>query len=271
MATEYDFFADVYDFQYGTTTVDLDFYVSEAKAAQPPVLELACGTGRVTLPIARAGVPIVGVDSSVRMLDRAREKAASLGDSSTTGGPSASGQDLPVRWVQADMREFHLEERFGLAIIPARSFLHLLNPDDHVQALSNIREHLAPGGRLILNLFVPDLRMIAEHTGTTREMLKFQHEFNDSTSGARVAVWESRRYDIHLQRIYQHYRYEQLDDKGFVIATRYRSFTLCYIWPREMAHLLACCGLEVEGVSGWFDHRPLDADSTEQIWVAHRA
>jgi SAM-dependent methyltransferase len=257
MGSEYDVFADVYESQYGTTTMDLDFYVGEAQGAQPPVLELACGTGRVTLPIAQAGVPIVGVDSSVRMLDKAREKAAVLGD-------------LPIRWAQADMRDFHLEERFGLTIIPARSFLHLLDPNDQVQALTNIREHLAPGGRLILNLFVPDLRIIAEHTTTTKEMLKFLTEFTDTTSGTRIAVWESRRYDLHTQRIYQHYRYEQLDDEGFVVATRYRSFTLCYIWPREMEHLLVRCGFEVEGVHGWFDRRLFDAHSVEQIWLAQR-
>lgn len=255
--TEYDVFADVYDFQYGITTMDLDFYLDAAEAAQPPVLELACGTGRVTLPIAQAGVPIVGVDSSVRMLEVARKKAANLG----VGG---------VRWVQADMREFHLEERFGLAIIPARSFLHLLNPEDQLQALASIREHLLPGGRFILNLFVPHLGMIAEHTTTTGRMLKFMNEFTDTASGARIAVWESRRYDIHLQRIYQHYRYEQLDEEGFVVGTRYRNFTLCYIWPREMEHLLVRSGFEVEDAYGWFDRRPLDADSAEQIWVARR-
>ena len=255
--TEYDLFADVYDQQYGTTTFDLDFYVEEAQAAQPPVLELACGTGRVTLSIAQAGVPIVGVDSSARMLDKARAKGQNLGD-------------LPVRWVEADMRDFSLDERFGLAIIPARSFLHLLHPEDQVQALSNIGEHLATGGKLALNLFVPDLKMIAEHTTTAQQMLKFLQEYTDATSGARVAVWESRRYDLHRQCIYQQYRYEQLDDDGFVVATRYRNFTLCYIWPREMEHLLARCGYEVEAVYGWFDRRPLDAHSGEQIWVARR-
>ena len=89
-------------------------------------------------------------------------------------------------------------------------------------------------------------------------------------NGARIAVWESRRYDLHLQRIYQHYRYEQLDDEGFVVATRYRSFTLCYIWPREMEHLLVRCGFEIDDLHGWFDRRPFDANSTEQIWVARR-
>jgi ubiquinone/menaquinone biosynthesis C-methylase UbiE len=255
MTTEYDLFADVYECEYGATTVDLDFYVSEAQAARPPVLELACGTGRVTLPVAQAGVPITGVDSSARMLKKAKEKAATLGD-------------LPVRWMQADMRDFQLDERYGLAIIPARSFLHLLNPGDHIQALTNIREHLLPGGKLILNLFVPSMRIIAEHTTSAQQMLKFLHEFTEPQSGARIAVWESRRYDVHLQQIYQQYRYEQLDDDGFVVATRHRSFTLCYIWPREMEHLLVRTGFEIEAVHGWFDRTPLDAKSSEQIWVA---
>ncbi len=257
MTTEYDMFADVYDLQYGTTTMDLDFYLEEARAAQPPVLELACGTGRVTLPIAQAGVPIVGVDSSVRMLDKGQAKARELGD-------------LPVRWLQADMRSFCLEERFGLAIIPARSFLHLLNPDDQIQVLTNIGEHLAPGGRLALNLFIPDLRRIAEHTTTTQQGLSYLQEISDATRGTRVAVWASHRYEIHQQRIRVQYRYEELDGEGLVTSTRYRSFTLCYIWPREMEHLLARCGFEVEAVYGWFDRRPLDEHSGEQVWVARR-
>jgi ubiquinone/menaquinone biosynthesis C-methylase UbiE len=258
MTTEYDLFADVYDFQYGTTTFDLDFYVEEALASQPPVLELACGTGRVTLPIAQADVPIVGVDSSARMLEKAQEKAAKLGV-------------LPVIWVQADMRDLDLDERFGLVICPARSFLHLLDPDDQVQALTNIREHLLPGGRFILNLFVPHLQMIHEHSTTTQQMLRLLHELTDPESGARIAVWGSRRYDVHRQRIHQQFRYEELDDEGFVVAARYRSYTLCYIWPREMEHLLARCGFGIEAVYGWFDRRPFDANSGEQIWVARRA
>jgi ubiquinone/menaquinone biosynthesis C-methylase UbiE len=257
MTTEYDLFADVYDFQYGTTKFDLDFYVEEALASQPPALELACGTGRVTLPIAQAEVPIVGVDSSTRMLQKAREKAEKLGV-------------LPVTWVQADMRDFELDERFGLAICPARSFLHLLDPDDQVRTLTNIREHLLPGGRFIQNLFVPHLRMIYEHSTTTQQMLKLVHELTHPESGARIGVWGSSRYDVHKQRIEQRFRYEQLDDEGFVVATRHRSYTLCYIWPREMEHLLARCGFEIEAVYGWFDRRPFDADSQEQIWVARR-
>ncbi len=257
MRAEYDSFADVYDLDFGVTQDDLAFYVGEAQASRPPVLELACGTGRVTLPIAMAGVPIVGVDVSSRMLAKAKEKEAKL-------------PDMPVRWERADMRTFSLEQCFGLVIIPARSFLHLLTPNDQVEALNNILDHLLPGGRLILNLFVPNLQMIAEHSTTTREMLKFSHQVTDPVNGDRVIVWESRRYEPFSQRIDQQYRYEHLDDKGVATATRYRSFSLCYIWPREMEHLLVRCGFEIEALYGWFDRSPFNAESKEQIWVARR-
>ncbi|MGD8623227.1 MAG: class I SAM-dependent methyltransferase [Anaerolineae bacterium] len=256
MTTEYDAFAETYECEYGLTSFDIDFYLEEARAAQPPVLELACGTGRVTLPIARAGVPVVGVDSSVEMLARARQKSA--------------GEDLPLRWVQADMREFELGERFGLAIVPARSFLHLLDPGDHVQALETIHAHLRPGGRLALNFFVPSVRILAEHTASTAQMLKFSREFVHPESGGRVVAWESRHIDLHRQRIHVRFRYEELDSQERVQSIRHRAYTLCYIWPREMEHLLARCGFEIEATYGWFDRRPFDADSAEQIWVARR-
>ena len=265
MPTEYDAFADVYDREYGTTTFDIDFYVEEAQAAEGPVLELACGTGRVALRLAQAGIPVAGVDSSQRMLAVAREKEDRLAESAT-----AAGKPLPVQWVEADMRDFDLDRRFGLAIIPARSFLHLLDPEDHVEVLTRIYRHLLPGGRLALNFFVPHLQMMAEHSTSTGQMLKYRREFTEPATGLRVSVWESRRYDVHRQRIYQQFRYEELDEDGNVLSARYRGYTLCYIWPREMEHLLVRCGFEIVNLYGWFDRRPFDERSSEQIWVARR-
>ena len=183
---------------------------------------------------------------------------------------SARMGELPVRWELADMRRFRLEERFGLAIIPARSFLHLLDTEDHVQALNNIHQHLQPGGRLIMNFFVPHLQMIAEHSGHLSQSVKFMREFTIPDSGEHYLVWESRQYDVHRQRISERLRYEQVDEKGKVLTTRYRDLTLCYIWPREMEHLLVRCGFEIEALYGSFDREPFDAKSSEQIWVARR-
>jgi SAM-dependent methyltransferase len=256
--TEYDAFAASYDLEYGTTRVDLAFYVGLATAARPPVLELACGTGRVTLLIAQAGVPITGVDSSQEMLARARAKVDAAGT-------------LPVTLVEGDMRTFQLDERFGLAIIPARSFLHLLTPEDHVAALRNVRAHLLDGGRLALNFFVPDLRTIVEHAESTLgQSLSYSHKFDDPETGQEVLVWRSLQHETYRQRIYAHFVYEWVDEAGATVARRHKHYTLCYIHRNEMEHLLARCGFKVEALYGDFEGAPFDAESTEMVWVATR-
>jgi ubiquinone/menaquinone biosynthesis C-methylase UbiE len=141
--------AETYDRDVGSAADamgDVPFYLElarEAAALGQPVLELGCGTGRVTIPIAQAGVEVVGLDNAPAMLNVARRKAAAAA--------------LDVRWVQGDMRSFALDQRFGLVIIPFRSFLHLLTEADQLNCLACIRKHLLPGGRLALNFFAPKL------------------------------------------------------------------------------------------------------------------
>jgi len=150
----YDFYskasnAEAYDFDMGRSADamhDVPFYVELAREAAQKgqaVLELGCGTGRVTIPIAEAGVDVVGVDNARAMLDVARRKAGSAG--------------VHVRWVTADMAAFQLEQRFGLVIIPFRSFLHLLTEAEQLACLRCVYEHLLPGGRFALNFFVQPL------------------------------------------------------------------------------------------------------------------
>ncbi len=259
MKTEYDAFANSYDLEYGQFQGDVAFYVDLARAAQPPVLELACGTGRVTIPIARAGVPITGVDSAVEMLARAQEKADSVGK-------------LPVTLIEGDMRTFRLEERFGLAVIPARSFLHLLTPEDHQAALHNIRDHLLDGGRLALNFFVPNLEMIVKHAHASMGRAQvFSHEFVDPMNEQRIVVWRSQHYDTYRQRIEVRFAYERLDDEGTVLSRQHKSYTLCYIFRNEMEHLLARCGYEVEALYGDFSRSAFTAESTEMVWVTKKS
>ncbi len=123
---------------------DTQFYLEPAResAAQGhSVLELACGTGRVTLPNAREGIEVVGLDNAAAMLDIARRKASSDG--------------IAMTWVEADMRDFDLARRFGLMIMPYRSFLHLLTDADQRSCLDTVLRHLKPRGRFALNFFAP--------------------------------------------------------------------------------------------------------------------
>ena len=122
---------------------DLPFYVGlarEAASRGEQVLELGCGTGRVTVPMALAGAAVTGLDSSPAMLDIARAKAEQAG--------------VRVRWVEGDMADFELEQRFGLVVIPFRSFLHLSSAQEQSGCLASIHRHLTAGGRLALNFYV---------------------------------------------------------------------------------------------------------------------
>ena len=148
--TSYDGWADVYDSIYAYVREDIPFYVQEASRSGGPVLELGCGTGRVTLPIAQSGIDIVGLDNSEGMLEKSESKAR------------------PRRWAwrmdlrMGDMREFSLDRTFPLIIIPFRGFLALLSVEDQVRCLTAIKKHLGPDGRLIFNIFVPDPQMLVE-------------------------------------------------------------------------------------------------------------
>lgn len=145
---EYAFIADIYDFIVPyRDRPDLAFFVEAAKESGGPVLEVGCGTGRVLIPTARAGVEIVGLDLSPHMLDVCRKR---LRDE------SADVQSR-VRLVQADMRDFELSQAFQLVTTPFRSFQHLTTVEDQLACLKCIQRHLVKGGRLILDVFNPSL------------------------------------------------------------------------------------------------------------------
>ena len=124
---------------------DIAFYVAAAEEFGGPVLELGCGTGRVLLPTARAGLSIVGLDRSAAMLDICRGKLA--------GEAEAVRQRATL--LAGDMRSFDLGRRFALVTIPFRPFQHLLTVADQLACLDCIRQHLAPGGTLVFDVFNP--------------------------------------------------------------------------------------------------------------------
>ena len=199
MSSAYDAWADVYDAVYSYVRDDLPFYVREARRVEGPVLELGCGTGRVAIALARAGVEVVGVDFSPRMLEAARRNIADAGD-------------LPgkITLVEADMRGFAPERvggPFGLALIPFRAFLSLLSVPDQISALRNLKRHLAPGGELIIDLFVPDLDMLTQVGDTPRHF----RDVTDPRTGTRYVLYQQSAYDNHNQIIDARIIVERLD------------------------------------------------------------
>lgn len=229
---------------------DIPFYVDlarEAARAGQAVLELGCGTGRVTLPIAQAGVEIVGLDNAAPMLDVARRKAG--------------GAENP-EWVQGDMSDFQLDRQFGLVIIPYRSFLLLLTVEEQKACLKRIREHLVPGGRLALNVFNPSILAIEEWLGDRAQ------NWRRSQPEPQRERWLNRRYDTAAQELNETRADVLLTDDGAVIQRIERNLRLRWVYRYEMEHLLSLASFEVEALYGWFDRRPFTEESNEMIWVA---
>ncbi len=252
-------YAAYYDYRATGLEGDVQFYVAEAQTAGSPVLELGCGTGRILIPVAQAGVAITGLDLSVPMLDIARRKVAGL-DAATRGR---------IELAEGDMRRFALGRRFNLVMIPFRAFLHLLTPEDERQALECIREHLAGDGRLIFNLFDPRLDIIAAHSGSLGTALKKVSEFVHPVTGRRFVVWDTRQYDTERQIITQYFIHEELDEAGGVLSKAYTPLTLRYVFRWEMQYLLELCGFQIEALYGDFERGPFRYGG-EQIWVARK-
>ncbi len=260
MMTDAYAFGDVYDVMHGGYTADIPFYIEEAKGAEPPVLELACGTGRVLIPTAQAGVPVWGVDLTPAMLAHAERKVAIL--------PAEVQERITLR--QGDMRDFDLPERFGLVTIPFRSFLHLMTVEDQIAALENIRRHLRPGGRLALNFFQPSIPIIAAHMTPAGNALKHFREWTDPQTNGRVVCWETRVYNSAIQTIRETRILDVVDADGKVVDRFYRPLTLRWIYRYEFEHLLARTGFEVEALYGDFARSPFDENSNEMVWIARR-
>src|SRR5215471_1368923 len=151
---EYAAIADLYDHvgPYRALT-DIGFYIDAARESGGPVMELGCGTGRVLIPTARAGVAITGLDLSPAMLEVCRLKLAA----------EPAEVQSRVHLVQASMTDFRVDRRFWLVTIPFRPFQHLLTVADQLACLACIRRHLAADGRLVFDLFNPSLDAIVKN------------------------------------------------------------------------------------------------------------
>ncbi|MGD8192027.1 class I SAM-dependent methyltransferase [Brevibacillus ginsengisoli] len=243
--------ADYYDITQRGVNGDIPFYLEMAKESKGEVLDLACGTGRITIPVAQAGVTVTGLDLSAEMLEKASQKAVEAGVSDQ------------LTLVHGDMRKFDLQKKFDLVMIPFRSFLHLLYIQDQMKALGCVRQHLQPGGKLVMNVFVPKI----EHLYEESEKMSLRGMF-PLESGEQVAMWDYTLYD-HFQQLSEVTRtYERLSPEGVVQEKIVGRFTLRYIFPAELHHLLRLNGFKVVQRFGSFDKASFDQKSSELIIVA---
>ncbi|MBI2941395.1 MAG: class I SAM-dependent methyltransferase [Chloroflexi bacterium] len=251
--SEYDVFAPFYDADTATVVDDIPFYVALAKRTGGPVLEVACGTGRLLVPLARAGFEVVGIDVSTAMLDIAREKLRQAGLLSR------------ARLIQADVRAFDLGRTFPLAFVALNSFTHLTTPDDQLAALERLRAHVAPDGLLSLDLPNPEATVIGDSAG------QLIHEYTKpyGTAGEMLLKLRSQRVDTAQQVVDVTFLYDLITPDGHVRRT-VAPFRLRYLYCREAELLLAQAGFRVESVYGDYELGPYEAASEKLVVIARR-
>lgn len=255
---QYDTHSELYDHLYLGLPGEKEFYVSESLRYNPPVMEIGCGTGRITIPVAQAGVDIVGIDNSDGLLKEAENKIKSL-------------KTIPgnIELINADMRTFSLDKKFNLIIIPYRAFLHMHSVEDQKKTLKNIYNHLAPNGTLIMNMFFPRIDVMDSYMNQLGTVVKHVKTL-EANNGNRKIVFDSREYSSYSQLIKQFFIVEEINPEGVVVSKQYFPLTLRWVNRYEMEHLLVLSGFKIENLYGWFDKREFSDNSEEMIWVARK-
>ena len=228
----------------------LDHYLGVARASAGAVLELACGTGRLTIPIAQALArdatrPVVGLDLGPAMLDAARRKAADAA--------------VDVELIEGDMRAFALGRRFGMIFIAFNSLLHLTTNDALGECFARVREHLAPNGVFAFDVFNPSIESLAR----APEERTTQTRLPDAELG-EIHVETTVNYDAATQVSHAAWHLSAPGRPNYLTIPLH----LRCIFPQELPMLLAANGLRLESRDGDFGGEPFTSESPRQVGVA---
>ncbi|MGM0509891.1 MAG: class I SAM-dependent methyltransferase [Thermoplasmatota archaeon] len=236
-----------YDTMHQHLKDDILFYIDCIEKYGEPVLELACGTGRVTLPLADEGIDVTGIDTSEKMLQRAKHKAEK--------------KDLNPDFIQSDMTDFSLNRTFNTILIPVNTLQVLLKVKEYEVLFNNVREHLADEGRFIFQIFNPDLDILTRDPKEKFDII----EYDDPYGRGKIQVRENSRYDSPTQILHITWYYYIEEDLYKEVDWKLR-----ILFPKEIDTLLRYNGFKVENKYGDHERNDFNDESKMQIIVAKK-
>ncbi len=225
---------------------DVAFYLDEAKRLDGPVLELACGTGRLTIPIAQSGVDVIGLDQSPSMLAHARKKAETDG--------------VRMSWIEADCRTFAMDRKFALIFMAFNSMQHLQDAASLAALFANVRRHLAPGGRFIFDVFNPSLAILTRDPNQRY----FDREYPDPDGRGSIALEMTAVYDDAAQVNRMKWYFSRPGEKDF----RVEQLDVRCFFPQELDLLVRANGFTIDQKFGNFERKPFGSGDMKQIVIA---
>jgi len=226
-------FADVamnYDYYLSSMVNDetfVDFHLKLAKDyGKDGILDIACGTGALTIPLAKAGYDVTALDLSSPMITVSQAKLMK--------------ENLHAELIVGNMTDFKIDRKFSLAIIARSGFMHLLTAKDQRQTLMNIKEHLTDGGVLTFNHFQPHPIIQAERMRAKPDEYIPRWEYINH-EGKKEKISYSETYDYITQIMRGNWKFETLDGE----ETRIRPIAMRHTYRQEMEYLLELCGYEI--------------------------
>jgi SAM-dependent methyltransferase len=245
---EYDPLADLYDLEHAHD-YDVPFWLALAEREGAPVVEWGAGTGRVAIPLARAGSDVTAVELSENMIEVGRKKGT------------------PVEWVRGDMRSVKLGRRYRLAICAFNSFLCLPSPDDALAYLHNAREHLQPGGLLGIEVSAFSPEELYDPPGGPQ----LRHDFTRELPQGDLNRFSISRYDAASQLLTMRLFYELYEASGELRSRRAHDLTIRVTGRDELGLMLRLAGFEIDAVYGGFEGETFTSGSDHLILLSRPA
>lgn len=254
--------AELYDYEYRHRRADIHFYRGIAKNrmefGEGPILDLACGSGRLLVPLVRDGHQVVGIDCSTEMLTAAARRVARM----------SQIRRAQCALVQADMRTFAFSEKASLAIAAFHSVQHLLTDADFLRFLTATRRNLGKGGWLAFDVLPPDPDWLARDPARRWGRTAFRHP----VTRQRFVYTNNHIFDPDRRLLHMRLYYQPVDGRGQPQGKE-RVVRLCHrqFWPKDIERLLGAGGFRlIESFAG-FDGRLLSShpdDADEHIYLA---
>ncbi len=250
--TQYDDLAEIYDFEWINLKEDIEFVKELAVKSGGPVLELACGTGRLMFPVAEEGIEIVGLDNSRRMLD--------IGKVNLTRFSKEAQENCTFDY--GDMSDFILNRKFPFVFIPFNSFLLLTDKKSQENCLRCVYEHMSDDGFGMVDIFSPNFSLCAKPVSDIR----FLRHFAVPSQEKVVIQWEYVERDMANQVLEIDFLYEIYDKKGNV-DQKTTHLSMALIFRYEMQYMLEKTGFEVIEFYGNYDKSPFSMESPQLIYT----